>query len=493
MRYLVAIILWALSLPILHASHIIGGNFRVEQTGQNSYAIDLTVFRDCGSQGNNTAQLQKVLQIVIFDQVTGATIGQIELTKTDSMYIALGDNCYTPTGLCVQEIHMRGTVSLVDNPNGYVISAQICCRNSVIDNIQAPANTGITWTAEIPDPALAQGNTSPDLGAYPPSGYFCLNYLRELDLEATDVNGDSLSYELIAPLNITAGTTPPPPPYTEVNWSSGYSTNSPINGSPSLNIDEATGLLRCKPNQLGEFVFAYRVNEYRNGIKIGSVQRDIQVQVLPCIIDLPPIFVEPLDEEFEFSVNRRSCIDILVVDSNFTDSVSLTSTVEVLMKNGTTTTPVTLNSNGIGSIEDETCWQPSCADAIAGQSVLITLKASSWGCNGISEAEKVLSFSLPPLANQILPLIPNVFTPNEDGINDVFQLTEKEIQLCAASLSIKIYNRWGTKVYESSLSGLSWDGNYEGQPIASGVYFYVLNGTYGQESLDIKHFITLAR
>lgn len=63
--------------------------------------------------------------------------------------------------------------------------------------------------------------------------------------------------------------------------------------------------------------------------------------------------------------------------------------------------------------------------------------------------------------------IPNIFTPNADGYNDLFVIEGLQY---VENASIKIYNRWGRKVYESD----SYKGNWDGGDFASGVYFYVL-------------------
>lgn len=65
-------------------------------------------------------------------------------------------------------------------------------------------------------------------------------------------------------------------------------------------------------------------------------------------------------------------------------------------------------------------------------------------------------------------LAPNVITPNGDGVNDLFTIDFEFDQLL-------IFNRWGEVVFESSSNTISWDGNdTNGNPVAEGVYFYVI-------------------
>jgi gliding motility-associated-like protein len=67
--------------------------------------------------------------------------------------------------------------------------------------------------------------------------------------------------------------------------------------------------------------------------------------------------------------------------------------------------------------------------------------------------------------------IPNVFTPNEDGINDVFGIEYSG----NAPFNLQVFNRWGQKVYESNSALEPWDGRgSRGQLLSAGVYYYVL-------------------
>jgi gliding motility-associated-like protein len=72
--------------------------------------------------------------------------------------------------------------------------------------------------------------------------------------------------------------------------------------------------------------------------------------------------------------------------------------------------------------------------------------------------------------------VPNVFTPNGDGSNDVFFFkTANLIEITAI-----IFDRWGNKVYEtdSSTDNVGWDGkNLLGKDCAPGVYFYIVKAT----------------
>jgi gliding motility-associated-like protein len=85
----------------------------------------------------------------------------------------------------------------------------------------------------------------------------------------------------------------------------------------------------------------------------------------------------------------------------------------------------------------------------------------------------------PPMPGPVKPLYylvediirPNVFTPNNDGENDVF-----EIKNLPDSSGLKIYSRWGNLVFQSDNYQNDWNGN----GLSDGVYYYVLGMPYGQ-------------
>lgn len=93
------------------------------------------------------------------------------------------------------------------------------------------------------------------------------------------------------------------------------------------------------------------------------------------------------------------------------------------------------------------------------------------------------------------PIIPNVFTPNDDSINDVWRFSLGKGNLLQG---ISIYNRWGNLIWETSrasVTQINWDGRTtSGEPTPSGVYFYVLQYTDVNGDEHKKNgYITLIR
>ena len=73
--------------------------------------------------------------------------------------------------------------------------------------------------------------------------------------------------------------------------------------------------------------------------------------------------------------------------------------------------------------------------------------------------------------------IPNIFSPNGDGINDTWQIYSGND--VAKILSVKVFNRWGRLMYEASdISYYSLDAQWDGKDAANGVYMYLVNVAY---------------
>ncbi len=85
---------------------------------------------------------------------------------------------------------------------------------------------------------------------------------------------------------------------------------------------------------------------------------------------------------------------------------------------------------------------------------------------------------------------PNAFSPNGDGNNDLFQIYGGDIK----TISLKIFNRWGEKVYETTNSMAGWDGTYKGVMQNGGVYTYEAVVTFLDDTQQTKNgTVTLLR
>jgi gliding motility-associated-like protein len=100
---------------------------------------------------------------------------------------------------------------------------------------------------------------------------------------------------------------------------------------------------------------------------------------------------------------------------------------------------------------------------IANHDQVFTLTASDGSCTASDQvAIKIL-----------LPVIvPNAFTPNGDGVNDTWVITNLNTY---QGNTVQVFNRYGQQVFYSAGYGMPWDGRVKGNPLPVGVYYYVID------------------
>src|SRR5690606_18542296 len=72
-------------------------------------------------------------------------------------------------------------------------------------------------------------------------------------------------------------------------------------------------------------------------------------------------------------------------------------------------------------------------------------------------------------------MVPNAFSPNGDGLNDVFRVTGITYQQLKVFM---VFNRYGQEVFATTDVAKGWDGTYNGRPCEVGTYFYLIRLEY---------------
>ena len=296
--YLLIILVCLPLLPVF-ATHIVGGEFELKNIGEYRYRLTLNLYFDnTGSpgakDGSVTVDMFRKSDDFALDRFTLLLKNEslVEYTNPDCAVGQLSTNKI----VYWEEFELHPEV--YNDPGGYYVVWERCCRNNGINNIIDPGGTGQTFYLEFPPISVNSQpfvNSSPIL--FPPlSDYACINETFYFDFAGTDSDGDSLVYSMVNPLRgYSHGMDPiptnSPGPYPLVTWAPGFSATTQITGPEPININPVTGLLRVIPDQLGLFVFAIKCDEYRNGIKIGEVRRDFQLLVLNCPTNEKPAIV----------------------------------------------------------------------------------------------------------------------------------------------------------------------------------------------------------
>jgi len=78
--------------------------------------------------------------------------------------------------------------------------------------------------------------------------------------------------------------------------------------------------------------------------------------------------------------------------------------------------------------------------------------------------------------------VPNAFSPNGDGVNDVFKVKHKSL----VKFNAVVFNRWGQELYKWNNPEEGWDGTSHGKAVKDGVYFIVVNAV-GSDGIKYNH------
>lgn len=199
----------------------------------------------------------------------------------------------------------RGTykIGMADpNRNGGILNV----NNGRSDEIQFYLETEYTFLHQ-----QFQGNNNTPILLQPPIDAGCTGQFFVHNPNAYDVDGDSLAYELILPLQ---GQDQPVPNYLFPNQIS-------PGGNNNISFNTHTGEFRWEsPQRAGEYNIAIVIREYRNGILISSTIRDMQILITNCN-NRPPV-VEAEEDHCIIAGNQLN-IPLLVDDPDLNQKVKI--------------------------------------------------------------------------------------------------------------------------------------------------------------------------
>lgn len=289
-----------------------------------------------------------------------------------------GSGCSFVPNVCIKKGIYTSVITLPKSNSGYYLLHERCCRNNLNNLI---GDQGQSYFTYIP-PQSYRNNSPYFTGA--PTPYICYNDTVDISYAASDKDGDSLSYDFVVPYHGGSGSVPvPPPPYyltlpvNDVTYASGYSLSNPFGSGGLAYIDYQTGLVTIKSPNSGLFALAVEVSEFRNGVLLSKVRRDIEIIVLACPVNNPPRFITGAG-----SVYRVDAGDTLKFNITYSDIDS----IYITHKNSTLfgppgNPPYASLPNSAGKIYASTqfSWITSCAQASVSP-YRITVYARDNGC-----------------------------------------------------------------------------------------------------------------
>ncbi len=398
------ILLTIFTLTPIFATHIVGGEIELSvvkgQTGA-THRVNLNLYFD-DINGDKGAITQNIT-LAFYRKRDNQYMGFSTIPIVNNFLIQYSNPvCAQNNSIRTRLIQYSDLIyldsNLFNDPQGYYIVWERCCRNGTITNIQNPGDAGSTFYLSFP-PLSINGsffyNSSPSFKVV--SGdYICLNRPFTFEFGANDSDGDSLIYTLQTPLNGFStkdiGNIEPFPKgssnYPVIQWGSGYNLKNIMSGPDPLKINSKTGQLTVTVDKEGLYVFCVLTEEYRKGIKIGEVRRDFQLKAIDCPINNAPkaLFREKGKSEIynsntiiNIKAGEKRCLTILETDSDINQLISM-KIVPINFKNVPTITPSTiLISSTKDTLKSEVCFD-ECSESFDGKPLIFDVVATDNGC-----------------------------------------------------------------------------------------------------------------
>lgn len=279
----------------LHATHNRAGEITYVQTGPLTIEMTVTSYTKTSSVSVDRDSIEIFWgdgssEFVARSNGNGVDIGNdVKLNKYTEVHTYPGRATYT--------------IGFAD-PNRVANILNVNYPNSV------EVEFFLSTTLTLLDPQF-QGVNSSAILLQPPIDRACANKKFIHNPNAYDPDGDSLSYELVVPRMSAENEVP------------GYQFPDEVSAGPfnKVTLDPLTGNFEWdSPKQQGEYNIAIKINEWRNGILLNSIIRDMQIFVGVCENDPPTI--EAIDEICVIAGEEIN-IPVMIDDPNTGDLVGL--------------------------------------------------------------------------------------------------------------------------------------------------------------------------
>lgn len=327
-----------------YANYAVGGEITYMHLTGNQYLIRLTFYRDCSgipAPATVTVTISSsscvVSDTLVLNPLPG-TGQELQLPCTTGV-----TSCQGGSDPGMQKWVYENTYGFTAQCPDWLIHASFSARSSAITTIQNPNNSDIYLEARLNNSLT--DNSSPQFGA-DPVVFICMNQYMNINNNMNDPDGDSLVYSLIAARSDAN---------TNVTYMAPLSGQQPLNSNPAVAIDSVTGDVMIKPTIQETGVMVYLINDYRNGVLMGSVMRDIMLFTLPCT-NTPP-FSNGINQSGMYALTVAPgpfCFNIFSSDNDVDDSLIMTF--------NTTIPGASFNSYGNYHPIGVFCWSPDSAD-----------------------------------------------------------------------------------------------------------------------------------
>ncbi|MFN8395959.1 MAG: T9SS type A sorting domain-containing protein [Bacteroidia bacterium] len=275
----------------LHATHVLGVTVTYECLGASQYRIHHHTYVDC--QGLPCSAPSNLTITGVGGGCTAPTLGPWVFQSSNEVTMfatSMPTTCNGGSAPGVRDCYYTRDANFTGvSCTKYVLGWSECCRIGSITNLSNPSAQSRGVSTDTLNLGLAPCNSSPVWHIAPPF-YAVKTQANYFDLGGEDPDGDSLSYRMVAPVNASM---------SPLAYNLGYSPTSPLGSNWFVNLNTETGLLGLVPVPPASLQFAAMsiiVDEWRGGVRIGSVRRDFDLNVLPSMpANQLPVITGPLN------------------------------------------------------------------------------------------------------------------------------------------------------------------------------------------------------
>lgn len=363
------------------ASHGVGGQIFYTYVSGSTYRVKLVVYRDCGGIDLGTTAVINISPTPV-GGAASVTLSRTAVIDRSILCPGQVSRCTNTSGVPgVQEHIYEGNVNFppLAGSGIYNISYSLCCRTSAITTLTNPGSQNLFVSTTL-NPNLAVPNSSPQF-LNPPIGNFCVGQPATLSPNGFDADGDAVVYSLVnarTDLN------------TSVTYAAGFSGTSPVSSSTGTVINPNTGVVSFTPSVVNQVaIIAIKAEEFRNGVKIGEITRDIMIRTISCGTNIAPVLNNL--NNVVVQVGQQYCVNINATDAN-NDNITLTAS------SGISPAPsFVITGSGAGFSNATFCFTPTAADA--GNTYTVSINAIDNSCPSPASSVKTFNITVPAQCN----------------------------------------------------------------------------------------------
>lgn len=349
------------------ADHSAGGEIIYEWVSDSTYRFIFKFYKDCAGVTSEPVSAtlcyfnscNSISGSLSLPKLVTLPNGQPNGSEVSNGCPGYSTKCNGGTLPGYREYWYVNTMTLPARCNYWTFYVSISARNA-----SANIPGGTLYIETTLNNETIQNNSSAYFSVKPVP-FVCTNSPYTYNNGVVDPNSDSLSFEFINPR--TASTVCQGSyAATNLNFNAGFSLTEPFATGNTFVFDPLTGQMSFTPTAISANTVTVRVNEWRNGIKIGSVMRDVQIRVLACNSVQPTLSVVTGSITGATYVNGRieGCANNPL---SFCYNASSTAAGAILVAsdNHTSAAPgstVTYSGQATASVTGCLTWTPSSAD-----------------------------------------------------------------------------------------------------------------------------------